>query len=145
MDRNEEGNSSATYRISSPTNADGAKRSPEKPNASALRKNSSGKLQNPNSSKHGLRTPGEEIGFTAWPKIKSQSQIYRYDRSIFCLPHQPKISGFFDLCLHWVFAVRAFCMYLIDVGYNTLHWLKTKDFPAFWVALVARKSLLKTA
>ena len=52
MDRNEEGNSSATYRISSPTNADGAKRSPEKPNASALRKNSSGKLQNPNSSKH---------------------------------------------------------------------------------------------
>ena len=52
MDRNEEGNSSATYRISSPTNADGAKRSPEKLNASALRKNSSGKLQNPNSSKH---------------------------------------------------------------------------------------------
>ena len=51
----------------------------------------------------------------------------------------------FDLCLHWVFVVRAFCMYLIDVGYNTLHWLKTKDFPAFWVALVARKSLLKTA
>ena len=52
MDRNEEGNNSAIYRISSPTNADGAKRSPEKPNASALRKNSSGKLQNPNSSKH---------------------------------------------------------------------------------------------
>ena len=52
MDRNEEGNNSAIYRISSPTNADGAKRSPEKPNASALRKNSSGKLQNPNSSRH---------------------------------------------------------------------------------------------
>ena len=52
MDRNEEGNNSVIYRISSPTNADGAKRSPEKPNASALRKNSSGKLQNPNSSKH---------------------------------------------------------------------------------------------
>ena len=31
---------------------------------------------------HGLRTPGEEIAFTAWPKIKSQSQIHRYDRRI---------------------------------------------------------------
>ena len=32
---------------------------------------------------HGLRTPGEEIVFTARPKIKSQSQIFRYGRSIF--------------------------------------------------------------
>ena len=31
---------------------------------------------------HGLRTPGEEITFTARPKIKSQSQIFRYGRSI---------------------------------------------------------------
>ena len=49
----------------------------------------------------GLRTPGEEIAFTARPKIKSQSQIHRYGRSLFCLPHQPKISGFFDLCHHF--------------------------------------------
>ena len=48
-----------------------------------------------------------QIAFTARPKIKSQSQIYRYGRSIFCLPHRPKISGFFDLCLHWVSVVRA--------------------------------------
>ena len=56
---------------------------------------------------HGLRTPGEEIVFTAQPKIKSQSQICRYGGSIFCLPHQPKISGFFYLCVHWVSIVRA--------------------------------------
>ena len=64
---------------------------------------------------HGLLTPGEEIAFTARPKIaftarpkiKSQSQTYRYGRSIFCLPHRPKISCFFDLCLQWVFVVRA--------------------------------------
>ena len=50
---------------------------------------------------HGLRTPGDEIPFTTRPKIKSQSQIYMYGQSIFCLPHRPKISGYFDLCLHW--------------------------------------------
>ena len=57
---------------------------------------------------HGLRTPGEEIAFTSRPKINSHSQIFRYGRSIFCLPHRPKFSGFFDLCLHWVSVVRAF-------------------------------------
>ena len=56
---------------------------------------------------HGLRIPGEEITFTARSKIKSQSQIFSSDRSIFCLPHRPKISDFFDLCLHWVSVVRA--------------------------------------
>jgi phosphatidylglycerophosphate synthase len=50
---------------------------------------------------YGLRTPREEIAFTARPKIKSQSQIL----SIFCLPHWPKTSDFFDLCLHWVSVV----------------------------------------
>ena len=56
---------------------------------------------------HGLRTPGEEIAFTARPKINSQSQIFRYGRSIFCLPHRPKFSDFFDLCVHWVSVVRS--------------------------------------
>ena len=51
------------------------------------------------------RTTGEEIAFTARPKIKFQSLIYWYGRSIFCLPHQPKISGFLDFCLHWVSVV----------------------------------------
>ena len=60
-----------------------------------------------NGHNHGLRTPGEEIAFTARPKIKSQSQIFRYGRSIFCLPHWPNFSDIFDLCLHWVSVVRA--------------------------------------
>ena len=55
--------------------------------------------------RHRLRTPGEENIFTARPKIKSQSQIFRYDQSIFCLSHRPKISDLFDLCLHWVSVV----------------------------------------
>ena len=56
---------------------------------------------------HGLGTLGEEIAFTTLPKINSQSQIFRYGRSIFCLPHWPKFSDFFDLCLHWVSVVRG--------------------------------------
>ena len=55
---------------------------------------------------HGLRTPREEIAFTARPKIHSHSQIFRYGRSIFCLPHRPNFSDIFDLCLHWVSVVR---------------------------------------
>ena len=47
----------------------------------------------------------EEIAFTAQPKINSQSQIFRYGRSTFCLPHQPKISCFFEVRLHWVSVV----------------------------------------
>ena len=35
---------------------------------------------------HGLQTPGEEIAFTARPKINSDSQIFRYGWNIFCLP-----------------------------------------------------------
>ena len=54
-----------------------------------------------------LVRPGEEIIFTARPKIYSHSQIFRYGRSIFCLPHRPKSSDFFDLCLHWVPVVRG--------------------------------------
>ena len=54
---------------------------------------------------HGLRTPGEEIIFTLRPKIKSQSQTFRYGQSIFCLPHRPLISDFFDFCLHSVSVV----------------------------------------
>ena len=51
---------------------------------------------------HGLRTPREEIAFTARPKIHSHSQIFRYSRNIFCLPHWPNFSDIFDLCLHRV-------------------------------------------
>ena len=57
---------------------------------------------------HGLRTPREEKAFTARPKIHSHSQIFRYGRSIFCLPLRPNFSDIFDLCLHWVSVVRGF-------------------------------------
>ena len=56
---------------------------------------------------HGLRTPREEKAFPARPRIQSQSQIFRYNGSIFCLPHRPNFSDTFDLCLHWVSVVRA--------------------------------------
>ena len=56
---------------------------------------------------HGLRTPREQIAFTARPKIHSHSQIFRYGGSIFCLPHRPEFSGFFDFSLHWVSVVRV--------------------------------------
>ena len=53
---------------------------------------------------HGLRTSRGETAFTARPKIQSQSQIFMYGGSIFCLPHRPNFSDIFDLCLHWVSA-----------------------------------------
>ena len=56
---------------------------------------------------HGLRTPGEEMVFTARSKINPHSQIFRYSRSIFCMPHRTKISDFFYSCLHWVSVVRV--------------------------------------
>ena len=58
-----------------------------------------------------LWTPGEKITFTAQQKIKSQSQIYSYGGSIFCLPNRLKFSGFFDLCLHWVSVLRVLIYY----------------------------------
>ena len=64
--------------------------------------------------------PREEIAFTARLKICSQSQIFRYGQSIFCLPHQPKITDFFELCLHWVSVVRdnmisVVIIYLLEI------------------------------
>ena len=59
--------------------------------------------------------PGEEIAFTVRPKINSHSQIFRYGQRIFCLPHQPNFSDFFDLCLHWVSVVRGL-MHMIPFG-----------------------------
>ena len=55
----------------------------------------------------GLQTHGEEMALTLRPTINSHSQIFNYERNILCLPHRPKFSNFFDLCLHWVSVVRA--------------------------------------
>ena len=67
---------------------------------------------------HGLRTTGEEITFTAQPKIHAHSRIFSYGRNIFCLPHLPKFSDFFDLCFHWLSVV---CV----VVHSTLYVLET--------------------
>ena len=85
---------------------------------------------------NGLRTPGEAIALDARPKIKSQSQIYRYGRSIFCLSHRPKISGLFDLCRHWVSVVRDFYhqTYQYFNGYMYIFSIFQCDIClAFWV------------
>ena len=49
----------------------------------------------------------DEIVFTAQPKIQSQSQIFRYGQSIFCLPHRPNFPDVLDFCFHWVSVVRV--------------------------------------
>ena len=54
---------------------------------------------------HRLQTAREEIAFTSQPKIHSQS--HKHDGSLFCLPHRPKFSDIFDLCLHWVSVFRT--------------------------------------
>ena len=46
---------------------------------------------------HRLRTPSEDITFTAKPKIYSHSQIFWYCQSIFCLPHRHKFLRFMPL------------------------------------------------
>ena len=65
---------------------------------------------------------------SAWPKINSHSKIFRYGWSIFCLPHWPKLSDFFDLCLHWVSKVRV-CkcpLFFHFIKFSTRSYLKLK-------------------
>ena len=51
---------------------------------------------------HWLWTPREDSLPCTAEKIQSQSQIFRYGQSIFCLPHRPIFSDFIALWLHWV-------------------------------------------
>jgi hypothetical protein len=74
---------------------------------------------------HGLRTPREEIAITARPKIQSQSQIFRYGRSIFCLPHRPNFSDIFDSCLQWVCVVHVQEQIKKTFCYQKLFWAST--------------------
>ena len=96
---------------------------------------------------HGLRTPGEEITFTARPKIHFHSQIFRNGRSIFCLPHRPKFSDFFDLCLHWASIVRespptSILTYLSDG--NTDQKNMGKIYMLNWLLYVKKKICCKS-
>ena len=45
--------------------------------------------------------------FYCTPKIPSRYQIFRYSRSIFCLPHRSKLSDIFNFDLHRVSVVRG--------------------------------------
>ena len=100
-----------------------------------------------NTTTHGLQAPGEEIAFTARRKIKSQSQIFRYVQSIFCLPHRPKISDFFDLCLHWVSVVRATtAVYCQNRSSKDISWIRRciemqiSLIVSYWLYLVVLRS-----
>ena len=65
-------------------------------------------------STHGLRTPGEEITFTAWPKI--HSQIFRYGQSIYFVCH---IGSNFQISL--VYAFIGCPQSVIAHNYTTSH------------------------
>ena len=78
--------------------------------------------------KHGLRTPREEIAFTTRPKIHSHSQIFRYGRSIFCLPHRPNFSDIFDLCPHWLSVVRGWSLQNFLIRTQRMFLLKAHMF-----------------
>ena len=59
------------------------------------------------SRRQGLWTTREKIVVNARPKIQSQSQIFRYGQSIFCLLRWHNFLDIFDLCLHWLSVVRG--------------------------------------
>ena len=98
---------------------------------------------------HRIRTPRAEIAFTAWPKIHSHFQIFRYCRSILCLPHRPNFSDIFDLCPYWMSVVRVLTLpiiswwYLPKLGqYAVLANAGTYPaLPLFWVLKLRRFSL----
>ena len=92
---------------------------------------------------HGLRTPREEIAFTARPKIQSQSQIFRYGGSIFCLAHRPNFSDIFNLCLHWVSVVRALVHSLSRSNLFSLIFSASDSFPQFAFNHIVLKSKWK--
>ena len=85
----------------------------------------------------GLRTPGEEIAFTARPKIHSHSQIFRYGRSIFLLPYQPNFSNIFMPSLVvrslWEYALHMQCPKVQNWSTNfwskiLISWIEIEQF-----------------
>ena len=99
---------------------------------------------------HGLRTPREEIAFTARLKIHSHSQIFRCGRSMSCLPHRFIFSDIFDLCLHSVSVVRAknYCILLSSntTAVTDACWQVPSRIVELkgWQFLIAGQSLLAT-
>ena len=85
---------------------------------------------------HELPTPREERAFTARPKIQSQSQIFRYGGSIFCMPHLPNFSDIFDLLLHWVSVVREFRYVQLYVLYSVRKRMKLLEVVNFFITAI---------
>ena len=70
-------------------------------------------------------------------------QIFRYGRSIFCVPHRPNFSDIFDLCLHWVSVVRGSGHTVIDWWYH-LTFLSTQLNVAIFVIRKLRNKTYET-
>ena len=76
--------------------------------------------------------PGEEIASTARPKIKYQSQILRYGRSIFCLPRASTQSFRFFFCFRPSLGVRSPHHLGISYYVNFLGRLGRNGFQLKW-------------
>ena len=77
--------------------------------------------------------------FTAWLKINSHSQFFRYGQSIFYLPRRPKFLDFFDLCLNWVSIYSWSIGHILEHEFfclGCLGWAGSKEkksgFEFFW-------------
>ena len=62
-----------------------------------------------------------------------------YCRSIFCLPHRLNFADIFDLCLHWVFVVRATDSALEFQAKGDMAWYYT-----YWILVYRKNSLQLT-
>ena len=72
----------------------------------------------------GLRTPVEDIAFTAWPKSNSHSQIFRYTHAHLWFPHWFLAVNHHDN-KNWVPFILRHNLWLIFMG------MKQKEFSFF--------------
>ena len=53
---------------------------------------------------------------------------FRYGQSIFHLPHRPKFSDFFDLCLNWVSTIYSWSIgHILEHEFFCLGWAGSKE------------------
>ena len=61
---------------------------------------------------------------------------FRYGQSIFHLPHRPKFSDFFDLCLNWVSTIYSWSIgHILEHEFFCLGWAGSKEKKWIWVFL----------
>ena len=79
--------------------------------------------------KNGLRTPGEEIAFTAWPKINSQSQHFLGTAEAYIVCHiGPKFQ------ISWIYAFIGF-----PVVRASTPWFKSLGLESSWLKSLGLK------